>query len=391
MGEDYYRNNESEMNGLPDYEKLHPHWRNYRFSSASIVTLTYWFVCAVVSGLVIFSWSFVVEVSTLSPGIIRPNAEASTIRSPSNGRIKQSFVRENQSVQIGDTLYTLETEALMIRQKYLLNKLSETQQIIADLKLLSSPTDAKVLYSENFRQIWTTFLQKMSVSETRLKKAQSDYKRNLKLHRQNVIADLELETYKFELDRAQNEVALTRKSHESQWQNELMNYERELRSIEAQLDEVDREIRSMVVLSPITGNVQRLEGIYPGSIVYLNQDVALISPDDDLIVEAYVSPGHIGLLHTGMKVRFLIDAFNYNQWGFGEGTVLTISNNIHLINDAPVFKIRCSLNRNFIQLKNGYKGMLRKGMSLKARFIVTERTLWQLLYDNMDSWLNPGK
>jgi HlyD family secretion protein len=230
----------------------------------------------------------------------------------------------------------------------------------------------------------------MSASEMRLKKARADYKRNLKLHQQNVIADVELEAYKFELDRAANEVALTRKSRESQWQNELIGYERELRSIEAELEEIDREIRSMVVISPITGTVQRLQGIYPGSIVYTNQDVALISPDDNLIVEAYVSPGHIGLLQTGMKVRFLIDAFNYNQWGFGEGTVLEISNDIHLINDAPVFIIRCSLNRNYIQLKNGYKGILRKGMSLKARFIVTERTLWQLLYDKTDNWLNPG-
>jgi len=30
-------------------------------------------------------------------------------------------------------------------------------------------------------------------------------------------------------------------------------------------------------------------------------------------------------------------------------------------------------------------------MSLQARFIVTERTLWQLIYDNVDDWLNPGR
>jgi HlyD family secretion protein len=147
----------------------------------------------------------------------------------------------------------------------------------------------------------------------------------------------------------------------------------------------------MVLVAPITGTLQKPVVIYPGSIVYANQDLAQISPDTDLIVEAYVSPSHVGLLRRGMSVRFLIDAFNYNQWGFGNGAVVDISNDVHLINDKPVFKIRCSLNQDYLQLKNGYKGVLKKGMSLRARFIVTKRTLWELLSDKVDNWLNPGR
>lgn len=110
-----------------------------------------------------------------------------------------------------------------------------------------------------------------------------------------------------------------------------------------------------------------------------------------MIVEAYASPHHIGLLRVGMKVRFLIDAFNYNQWGFAEGHIVDISDDSHIVNERPVFKVRCSLRRNYLELKSGYKGELKKGMSLKARFIVTERTLWQLLSDKVDDWLNPGR
>ncbi len=379
------------MRGLTDFSRIQSRYQTYRLSTGAIVSIAYWVICLVIAGLLIFSWSFVVEISTLSPGIIRPYAETSTIRSAFNGRIKQSFVRENQLVHAGDTLYSLETEALTIRQKYLSNKLSETRQIVNDLKTLTSNGEKKLLHSSLCRQSWTTFLQRMSEANTRLKKAQSDYERNLKLHNQMVIADAEFETYRYDLDQAVNEVALTRRAQVSQWQNELMNYERDLRSVEADLAEVDREVKRTFVLSPITGTVQRFAGIYAGTNVYANQELAHISPDTDLIVEAYVSPGHIGLLHIGMEVRFLVDAFNYNQWGFGEGMVMDISNDVYIVNDTPVFKIRCSLNRNYLELKNGYKGILRNGMSLKARFIVTERTLWQLLYDKTDNWLNPGR
>ena len=151
------------------------------------------------------------------------------------------------------------------------------------------------------------------------------------------------------------------------------------------------EINSRVVISPLTGSVQGLTGIYPGSVVFANQDLAQISPESALLVEAYVSPANIGLLRNGMKVRILVDAFNYNQWGFGEGTVIDISNDIHIINNRPAFEVRCSLDKNYLKLKNGHKGELRKGMSLQARFVVTERTLWQLLYDKVDDWVNPGR
>jgi HlyD family secretion protein len=29
-------------------------------------------------------------------------------------------------------------------------------------------------------------------------------------------------------------------------------------------------------------------------------------------------------------------------------------------------------------------------MTLQARFMVAERTLWQLLYDKVDDWMNPN-
>ena len=39
--------------------------------------------------------------------------------------------------------------------------------------------------------------------------------------------------------------------------------------------------------------------------------------------------------------------------------------------------------------KNGYKGDISKGMTLTARFLIANRSLWQLLYDKVDNWLNP--
>jgi membrane fusion protein, peptide pheromone/bacteriocin exporter len=380
------------MSGLPAFSMLKVCCESYKFSNTLMVNLAYWLVCLSVVFAVIFSWSFVLEISTSSPGLIRPFSGISSVRCAFNGRIRQSFLRENQFVNAGDTLYTVETDALIIRKEFLSEKLNEIKLILEDLSILTNNNDEKKrLHSALLEQSWITYLQKMTSARTQLKKAQTDYNRNLRLHNGKVIADVEFETYKYALDRALNEVALARKTQVNQWQTELLNYERDMRSVESELAAVEREIKNMIVRSPISGTVHGFAGIYAGSMVYVGQELAQISPDSDLIVEAYVSPNHIGLIHAGMQVRFLIDAFNYNQWGFGQGKVIDISNDIHVVNDKPVFKIRCSLDQNYLQLKNGYKGILKKGMSLQARFIVTERTLWQLIYDGVDDWLNPGR
>ena len=380
------------MIGFPEFSKVKVCCENYALSNAAIVNFGYWLVCLSVAGALIFSWSIDLEISTSSPGLIRPFAGTSSVHCAFNGRIKQSFLRENQFVNSEDTLYTIETEALNVRQQYLLKQLNEIKQIVADLKTVTSISAVeKHIHSALLKQSWITYLQKMVDANTQLRKAQADYRRNLNLYNGKVIAEAEFEAYTFELDRARNEVALVRKTQMSQWQAELINYERDLRSVESELAGLATEIKSMIIRSPISGTVQGLKGIYPGSVVYVGQELAQISPNSDLIIEAYVSPNHIGLLHNGMQVRFLIDAFNYNQWGFGQGKVIDISDDIHIVNDKPVFRIRCSLDRNYLQLKNGYKGVLKKGMSLQARFIVTERTLWQLIYDNVDDWLNPGR
>jgi HlyD family secretion protein len=59
------------------------------------------------------------------------------------------------------------------------------------------------------------------------------------------------------------------------------------------------------------------------------------------------------------------------------------------VSDQPMFRVRCSLNSNCLHLRNGCRGCLQKGMNFTARFHLTRRSLWQLLFDKADDWLNP--
>ena len=75
--------------------------------------------------------------------------------------------------------------------------------------------------------------------------------------------------------------------------------------------------------------------------------------------------------------------------GNAQCKVHEISNSVVEMGEKPYFRVRCLLNQNYLSLENGYRGYLKKGMTLTGRFKIANRSLFHLLYDKADKWLNP--
>jgi HlyD family secretion protein len=90
------------------------------------------------------------------------------------------------------------------------------------------------------------------------------------------------------------------------------------------------------------------------------------------------------------NVRIQVDAFNYNEWGFLNAAITDISDDM-IIEDGSTayFRIRCKPERTFLTLKNGIRADIKKGMTLNARIVLIKRSLFNLLFDKADKWLNP--
>ena len=162
----------------------------------------------------------------------------------------------------------------------------------------------------------------------------------------------------------------------------------EIESTEKQLQDNKSQF---VVLSPITGTLIGIKSIEKGSFLNAGEVFANISPDTELLVECFISPQDIGLLKNNNSVNFQIDAYNNNQWGLATGTIIDIGKDIEFIENTSAFKVQCRMNEKALKLKNGFEGKLKKGMTLNAQFKLTERTLFDLLYDKVDDWVNPSQ
>ncbi|QTD38432.1 HlyD family efflux transporter periplasmic adaptor subunit [Polaribacter batillariae] len=229
----------------------------------------------------------------------------------------------------------------------------------------------------------------MGELNTRFQKIKEDYNRSQKLFDKGVIAKVALNNSKLEYDLSLNAIYQYKKQQYSSWQAELVNQKNQLKELENNQVQLEETNNLSVIKAPVSGTLLNVKGIEKGSFVQNGIQLAEISPKSDLIVECYVNPIDIGLLKKENKVNFQVSAFNYNQWGLANGKIEEIGNDVQMINNTPMFKVICSLDQNFLQLKNGFKGQLKKGMFVNARFELTERSLFDLLYDKMDDWVNP--
>jgi multidrug resistance efflux pump len=241
------------------------------------------------------------------------------------------------------------------------------------------------LYIQQYNQF--RYILQENIQHQRKVKKELDADRFL--YKEKVIAMREFDEKEYAYNQL---VAEFRSSIERQitlWQSDLSRYQIELTEAEALQKQLLEEREQYVIRASVTGTIQQLTGKYVGSSVQIGENLGVISPDSNLLVECYVKPQDIGFLRKGMQVNFQINSFNYNQWGLASGKIITIANDFIIQNQQPVFKVQCLLDKTFLKLKNGYVGRIKKGMSLRGRFIITKRSIYQLMYDKVDDWVNP--
>jgi HlyD family secretion protein len=336
-----------------------------------------------------------VDISVASPGLIRTLSEKTELKSLVTGRITKMAVMENQMVKTGDVLYAIATEELDNKLQLSVFDEREYNQKIADLKSLLRIEKNNVFANSSIST--GLYTQQLSVFRSQIqenlfaqKKMEVELYSDRQLFKEKVISRRELDNKEYELTKLRAEYESMFQRQKSQWQADLNEIRLHVEQKKTEKNQVIQQKQFYEIKAPVSGNIQQIVGKYEGSYIQLGESLGIISPDASILVECYVSPQDIGLLKAEMPVRFQIDAFNYNDWGLVNGKITDIAKDFVLINEQPVFKVRCHLEKQEVSLPTGYKATLKKGMSLRARFMVTKRSLFQLLYDKVDDWVNPN-
>ena len=208
-----------------------------------------------------------------------------------------------------------------------------------------------------------------------------------------MISGEEYDRYNFEYTKSENQKASVIDNQISKWQTDLNTYINMYNEMSSNLSVEEKERDMYVVTSPVNGTTEHFRGIFKGSNIQAGESIAVISPDSTLFIEVYLSPRNIGYIKKGMPVNIQAGSFNYNEWGTVEGVVTDISSDFFSDNASgnTYYKVKCSMDKDYLIHKKGMKGNLKKGMTVSAHFTIARRSLFDILYQKMDDCVNPSQ
>jgi len=380
------------MNNIPSEwigNSMDSYIANYSTASQKI----YWVVLvAIVATLIALPFIYV-DVSVQESGIIRPMAEKTEIRATITELVDSVFVKEGQPVRRGDTILVFRRSSPEYQIQYQQKRIRDFQAHLHDLAFLARGESPQQFSSETRQQEYAYYIRQTNECETTLAKTRKDLERTQQLFDKRVVSEEEYEQSQYDYTHAKNELASLRDNQLSKWQNDWNVYTNSLEEMKMAMNQEMKNKDLYVVTSPVSGTIDQFRGIYKGSSIQIGNLLAIISPDSTLYAEVAVSPRNIGYIYPGMPVHVQVGSFNYNEWGTIPGKVAEISSDF-LTGDAgneSFYKVKCTLEKNCLVRKNGVTGRLKKGMNITSHFMLTERSLFALIYQKVDDWANPAQ
>jgi len=333
-----------------------------------------------------------VPISTSSRGIINSEIENSPIKSIIGGKIISNTIKKNnQLVNQGDTLVIIKSDNLVGQLDILNNQIKDYLEIKEDLNKIQKNKINK-LNTDLYIKDYTSYMDNYEQILNDFKLSEEEYKRAKILYDKGVYSKSEYEKYYYRNEGLKKQLETLTGNKNAEWASSKRSIEREILNLEKEKDRLAKEQNNYIITAPISGRIIDYSGVNENTYLIQGEMIAIISPENKLIVENYVSPKDIGFIKINQKCKYQIDTYNYNQWGTLDGEVIEIDKNITIDKQTGemYFRVLSKMNRNYLELKNKYKGNIEKGMTLNTRFYLTDRTLWQLLFDRIDDWFNPN-
>ena len=337
-----------------------------------------------------------VPVTVQANGTVRPIVERQDARAAESGIVRSVAARDGALVDAGDTLLTLDETSIAARLAAS-DSIARVQTAdLADLATILQANDVAALAVADIRGAHRRqqLREYASIEAELIARAaveRRERERLQQLHTRGFATPEQVERQDALHRAADAAVREHRERARTQWSESHARLADELRRRDAERAGLVETLAHYAVLAPIGGTIELSTSLSPGSVLQRGERIASISPNTELIGEALLSPRDIGLVQLGMPARLMVDAFNYRDWGVVNAVVSEVSDDAIIAGDAPLFRVRCRLSRTALELPGGHRASLRKGMTFRARFVVANRSLLQLMFDDVDDWLNPAR
>eukprot|EP01030_Chromulinospumella_sphaerica_P002404 gene2404-2356_t len=289
---------------------------------------------------VFVTWAYFAEVDqiTRAPGSVISSARSQIIQSLDGGVIEDLLVKEGDVVQRDQVLVKLEKT----RQE---SGFLETRAKAAALTVTVARLQAEVLgrepkfpretlkYPEFVQSQMVLFKKRSSAIREEVQALQSMARltqRELNMTRPLLktgdVSMTDVLRLERQLADIQAQITNRRNKYFQDAQAELSKAQEDLAGIEQVMAQRQDQLDQTVLHSPMHGVVKNVRVTTRGGVLRPGEEVMQIVPlEDDLVIEAKVSPTDIAFIKPGLNATIKIDAYDYAIYGTLSGKLVYIS------------------------------------------------------------------
>lgn len=288
----------------------------------------------------LLAWSYfaeLVEVST-GTGKVVPTSREQVIQSLEGGIISELFVREGDVVESGQILAQLDltkTEANVgesaARYRAALASIARLEAEVNQTKLVFPEELASYLHLiETETRLYETRQQGLDESIVGLRQAlgliQDELNITRSLAQEGAASNVDVLKLQRQVSEIKLKITDRRSEYMVQAREELAKAKAEADSLESVIKGRTDSLSRLTLRSPVRGIVKDVAVTTRGGVIPPNGELMQIVPlDDQLLIEARISPRDVAYIYPGQEAKVKITAYDYSVFGGLDGEVTLIS------------------------------------------------------------------
>lgn len=172
---------------------------------------------------------------------------------------------------------------------------------------------------------------------------------------------------------------------DAQFDGTIKNNQRQMIQINAQLSQIQTDLKSQDLRSPVAGVVFNLGPKLPGAVAQSGQALLQIVPNESLISRVQIANSDIANIHVGMAVEVRIDAYPFTEYGSVKGVISKVGREAFAPEqntNQTVFPVEVKLDRQFLERKTERLPLV-PGMTVMANIKVRQRAPISYIADEL--------
>ena len=301
-------------------------------------SLVIWIICLGLVTILVWAWLFELEEVSTGTGKVVPSSKEQIIQSLDGGILTTLNVKEGQIVEQGQVLAQLdptrfesnvgETESLLTASKATAARLraevsgkpiSFPAEVAKESKLVNEETALYQSRRANLEESLSGLKQALLLVEQELSMTQP-------LVAKGAASEVEVLRLKRQANELRNQMNDVQNQYYVKAREELAKANTDIETQQQVVRGKTDTLSRTVFKSPVRGVVKEIDVMTLGGVVPQNGKLMTIVPlDEQLLVEARISPRDIAFIHPEQEALVKITAYDYSIYGGLKGKVTVIS------------------------------------------------------------------